>query len=111
MVALLIILLANPVLPPPTPGSALRHADLRAQTCTTCHPQALTSDRVGDRLRQQGADLIRVQGVADLGAGQTGAGDAELLGDHIPWERTGAAQLDQPRRRIGAEGVQLVPGE
>ena len=58
MVALLFaaVVLASPVLGPPTPGSAERH---QTQTeCAACHPQAAASVRAADRLVPGASPLL-----------------------------------------------------
>jgi hypothetical protein len=58
VVGLLVILFASPVLPPPTPGSAVRHAERGGEPCSVCHPAGLTSTRAADRLAPVPSPLL-----------------------------------------------------
>lgn len=58
VVALIWIVLASPVYPPPTPGTVERHVGWAGQRCVECHPAGLTATDAAIRIAP-GAGLLR----------------------------------------------------
>ncbi len=62
----------------------------------------------GRGLLQQGRDLIGGERLGDFATGESGIGDAELVGDNGARVRPGLAQLHQPFGWIGDHLVELL---
>ena len=61
----------------------------------------------GRRVGDERADLLGGECVGDPSADEPGAGDAELRSGDVLGERAVAAELREPGRRVGAQGVEL----
>lgn len=69
------------------------------------------ADQPFRRVGQQSGDFVGGEGVGDFGAGEAGVGDAQFAGGDVAGEGAGAAEVGEPLRGIGAEGVEVGAGE